>query len=472
MSDSQRTSRRTFIKGAIKAGAVLAAVTPLGCTGPGRRRPTEPAAQGPGEKKPSALRPVTQTAYSHVRVAFIGTGGIGGYHLENAAELGLSCPCFCDVDTSHFAQAAELYPDARRYQDYREMFDKEHKNIDGVMIGIPDHQHYPATMIAMQLGKHVYTQKPLTHTPWEARQLAEAARKYKVATQMGIQGHAKEGWRLVYEWIHSGMLGHIQEVHTWTDRPIWPQGIGRPESEDAVPANLNWDVWLGPAPVRPYKKETYHPFNWRGWWDFGCGALGDMACHTMDGMFWALDPGYPTAIEPITATSLNDETFPKASMIKWEFPAQGDRPAFVAHWYDGGLMPTIPPELEFGRRLGTTGNLFLGTQAALLVQGDYGDSPRVIPEVKMQELGRPPQLLERSPGHVKEWVLAVAGEKPIDYPKANFDYAGPFTEVVLLGNVALRVGRRLEWDGPNLRFTNVPAANQYLTKEYRAGWKF
>jgi predicted dehydrogenase len=432
-----------------KSGATLAAITNFGCAGPGRKRPIQEATSQPTETKPK--RTVAQTAYNNVRIAFIGTAGIGGYHLENAADLGLGCPCYCDVDSRNFGQAAELYPHARQYQDYRQMFDKEHKNIDGVMIGIPDHHHYVATMIAMQLGKHVYTQKPLTHTPWEARQLVAAARKYKVATQMGNQGHAKEGWRLVYEWIHSGALGQIREVHTWTDRPIWPQGIERPEGEDVVPASLNWDVWLGPAPVRPFKKGVYHQFNWRGWWDFGCGALGDMACHTMDGIFWALDPGYPTVIEPIALTAVNNETFPKASMIKWEFPAKGERAAFSAYWYDGGLMPTTPPELEYGRKLITTGNLFLGTKASLLVGGDYGDSPRIIPEAKMQE--------------------AVAGEKPIDFPKSNFDYAGPFTETVLLGNIALRVGRRLEWDGPNMRFTNIPEANAYLTKEYREGWK-
>ena len=468
-NESQRTSRRTFIKGAIQAGTALTALSQFGCAQLGGRA-AKPGA-GPADTKPVGKRPAAQTPYSKVRVAFIGTGGIGGYHLENAVELGVSCPCYCDVDRGRFAKAAESYPDARPYQDYREMFDKEHKNIDAVMIGTPDHHHYTATMIAMQLGKHVYTQKPLTHTPWEARQLTEAAHRYKVATQMGNQGHAKEGWRLVYEWIHSGALGHIREVHTWTDRPIWPQGVERPEGEDIVPAHVNWDAWLGPAPVRPFKKDVYHPFNWRGWWDFGCGALGDMACHTMDGMFWALDPGYPTVIEPVTFSPVNNETFPKASMVKWEFPAKGERPAFVAYWYDGGLLPCIPPDMEFGRRLGTTGNLFLGTKASLLVQGDYGDSPRVFPETRMQELGKPPQLLERSPGHINEWVMAAAGEKPIDYPKSNFDYAGPFTEAILLGNIALRVGRRLEWDGANMRFTNVPEANQYLTKEYRDGWK-
>jgi len=352
------------------------------------------------------------------------------------------------------------------------MFDKEHKNFDAVMIGTPDHHHYPATMIAMQLGKHVYTQKPLTHTPWEARQLAAAAKKYKVATQMGNQGHAMEGWRLVYEWIHSGALGDIIETHTWTDRPVWPQGMARPEGTDPVPANLNWDAWLGPAPERPYKDKAYHPFVWRGWWDFGAGAPGDMACHTMDVIFWALVRGHPKDVAPIAVTAVNKGAFPTASMGRWEFPARGKRPPFVAHGYDGDLRPTTPTALELNRKLPDTGNLFVGTKATLLVQGDYGETPRVIPETKMREIGKPPRLLERSPGHVQEWLMAAAGEQPIDFPKSNFAYAGPMSETLLLGNIALRVGRRLEWNGEKLEFTNVPEANQYVTKEYRSGWKF
>jgi predicted dehydrogenase len=478
---SQPPTRRTFIKSALGAGATLTALTHFGCAQPGggRAKPAATVPQEPGEKEPKLQRPTTRTAYSGLNIAYIGTAGIGRYHLEATVPLGVNCPCFCDVDTKNFADAAEVFPDARRYQDYRQMFDKEHKHIDGVMIGIPDHQHYPATLLAMQLGKHVYTQKPLTHTPWEARQLTEAAKKYKVATQMGNQGHALEGWRLIYEWIHSGAIGQVKEVHTWTNRPIWPQGVERPEGEDAVPPNLDWDVWLGPAPQRPYKGPTppahngpYHQFNWRGWWDFGAGALGDMACHTMDNMWATLDPGYPTAVEPIAGTPVNQETFPKSAMIKWEFPAKGERAAFVAYWYDGGLRPAIPPELELGRSLPATGNLYLGTKGALLVSGDYAESARIIPEAKMREIGKPPELLERSPGHVEEWLMAAATMKPIDYPKSNFAYAGPFTETILLGNIALRVGRRLEWDGANLKFTNVPEANQYVTKEYRAGWRF
>lgn len=456
-----RTTRRTFLKRAAATGASLSFLPVLGC------------AARDGQITPLAARaPETVPGeFPDLRVAYIGTGGIGGHHLEETVKLGVRCPCYCDIDTRRYQKYAEQYPHARPYQDYRAMFDAEHKHFDAVMIGTPDHHHYPATIIAMQLGKHVYTQKPLTHTPWEARQLTHAARHYKVATQMGNQGHADEGWRLVYEWIHSGALGDITAVHTWTDRPIWPQGVERPEEEDAVPDEVAWDLWLGPAPLRPYKERVYHPFNWRGWWDFGAGALGDMACHTMDGMFWALDPGHALAIEPVARTAVNNETFPTASIVKWEFPRKGRRPAFVAYWYDGGLMPTIPRELEFGRRLPSTGNLFMGTKASLLVSGDYGNSPRVFPETRMREIGKPPQLLERSPGHIKEWVMAAAGVAPLDFPQSNFAYAGPFSETVLLGNVALRLGRRLAWDGPKMQFTNVPEANQYLTKEYREGWK-
>ncbi|MBU0639742.1 MAG: Gfo/Idh/MocA family oxidoreductase [Planctomycetes bacterium] len=460
MNDTQRSTRRSFIKTVAATGVTVAA----GVSGCASGRSGGPR---PEYRIPSLLSP----RRDKLRIAFIGTGGIGGYHLDKTKDLGIDCPCFCDVDTAQMGKAAELYPQASRYQDYREMFDKEHRNIDAVMVGIPDHHHYPATILAMQLGKHVYTQKPLTHTPWEARQLAKAALKYKVATQMGNQGHALEGWRLVYEWIHSGALGDVTEVHTWTDRPIWPQGLGRPEGEDPVPEQLAWDIWLGPAPVRPFKKDVYHRFAWRGWWDFGAGALGDMACHTMDCMFASLDPGYPTAVEPIASTPITDEAFPNAAIIKWEFPSNGKRPAFAAYWYDGQLRPPRPAELEPQRNMPQSGNLFIGTKEKLLVSGDYGNSPRIIPETRMKQVGKPKELLERSPGHVEEWVMAAKGEKPIDYPKSNFAYAGPFTETVLLGNIALRVGHRLEWDGAKMAFTNT-AANQYVSKEYRSGWRF
>ncbi len=488
MSPFHRATRREFLHETLAAGALLAGAPALlaaqdsAATPPGKApAPPDPSSEPP----PAASAPAKKSPYADLRVAFIGTAGIGNFHLDHAEDFGLACPCYADVDTKHYERIAKMYPHAKAYQDYREMFDKEHKNIDAVMVGTPDHHHYPATMIAMKLGKHVYTQKPLTHTVWEARQLALAADKYKLATQMGNQGHAKEGWRLVYEWIRSGAIGDVKAVHNWTDRPIWPQGVERPEGDETPPSNLDWDVYCGPAPLRPFKGGTYHPFNWRGWWDFGAGALGDMACHTMDGMFWALEPGHCTSVETMACSSVNDETFPKSSIVKWEFPARElstpqpgggskpwHRPAFTAYWYDGGLVAPYPSDLELPRKLPPTGNLFIGTKASIVVAGDYGDSPRIYPESRMQEIGKPAQLLERSPGHVKEWVMACVGEQPIDFPKSNFHYAAPFTETVQLGNVALRYGRKLMWDGPNLTVTNLAEANQFVTKAYREGWKF
>jgi predicted dehydrogenase len=469
MTHPGHPTRRSFLHGALGAGAALAAgaerAWPAAETSRTQDRDTD-------EPPTSEVAAPTERSYDHVRVAFIGVGGIGGYHMEHAAKLGVSCPCFCDVDRRKWSDAGERFPGAKAYQDYRQMFEREAANFDAVMIGVPDHSHYPATMLAFLHDKHVYTQKPLTHTVWEARQLAQAARKHQLATQMGNQGHANEGWRLVYEWIRGGALGDVQETHTWTDRPIWPQGMERSQDEDVPSRHLDWDLWVGPAPMRPYRREAYHPFNWRGWWDFGAGALGDMACHTMDGVFWALDPGPPTVIEPLALSPVTHDAFPKAAVLRWEFPARGERPAFRAYWYDGALRPRTPAALEFGRKLGDSGTLFLGTKASLLVQGDYGDSPRIFPESLMKEIGKPAKLLERSPGHVKEWIMAVAGEVAPDFPKSNFAYAGQMTETILLGNIALRMGRRLEWDAETMQFTNLPQASEYVTKEYRSGWKF
>ncbi len=459
MTESNRSTRRTFLKSTLAVTGGALAIGLPGC------------ANGRRESSWSPVRDVLAARRQKLRIAFIGAGGIGGHHLETTEELGVECPCFCDVDTGRMKKAADLYPQAARYQDYRRMFDKEHKNFDAVMVGTPDHHHYPATMMAMQLGKHVYTQKPLTHTPWEARQLTAAARKYNVATQMGNQGHASEGWRLVYEWVRGGALGDVYETHTWTDRPIWPQGLNRPEEVAPVPANLDWDVWLGPAPERPYADKAYHPFSWRGWWDFGAGALGDMACHTMDGIFWSLDPGHPIAVEPVALTPTTADAFPQTSIVKWEFARNSWRPGFEAYWYSGGLKPKLPATLEMGRQLPTSGGLLMGTKASMLISGDYGNSPRFFPESKMKEIGKPARMLERSPGHVEEWVMAAKGEKPIDFPKSRFAYSGPMSETILLGCVSLRVGRRLEWDGPSMTVTNVPEANQYVNKEYRSGWK-
>ncbi len=454
----KQSTRREFLKAAAITGAAASLLGSAAC------------APGDNRQKMARRAPRYAPKTQELRIAYVGTGGIGGYHLEKTRELGIHCPCFCDVDTERMGKAAEFWPMAKRYQDYREMFEREGKNFDAVMVGTPDHMHYPITLRAMQMGKHVYTQKPLTHTVWEARELAKAAAEYPVVTQMGNQGHANEGNRITYEWIRGGFIGDVLETHTWTDRPVWPQGMNLPEETTVAPGNLKWDAWVGAAPMRDYAKDAYHPFNWRGWLDFGAGALGDMACHTMDNVFWSLEPGYPTRITPLAMSSLNDVAFPKSSIIKWDFPRRGSRKAFSAFWYDGGLRPMTPPELELERRLPSTGALFIGTKATILVSGDYGESPRIIPDTLRKEIGKPPQLLERSPGHVEEWVAACKGEQAIEYPGSNFSYAGPMTETILLGNIALRIGRALDYDGAAMRFTNMPEANQYLSKEYREGW--
>lgn len=446
-----------------------------------------------------------QAPQDQLRIAFVGCSGLIAPYIISVLgpEYGAACPCIADVDATRIEAAKRTFPNATYYVDYRQMFDKQAKDIDAVMINVPDHHHYPLTAIAMQLGKHVYTQKPLTHTVWEARQLTMAADKYKVVTQMGNQGHANEGNRLTFEYIRSGMLGDIREAHVWTNRPLWPQGntmradgdaiidackpevglsgdkvwpqpLTRPTGEDGVPSSLNWDCWLGPAPVRPYRQNVYHPILWRGWRDFGTGALGDEGAHLIDGIFWAMDAKAPVAVEPITsmAQPLDSETYAGATVMKWEFAANDWRPGFAMYWHERGLKPAIPPDLEIGRTLPETGYLIYGSKATLVVAGDLGDDPRIVPVARSRELGKPPQMLERSPGHIEEWLAACKGEKPLDFPKSNFAYAGPLTETILLGNIATRVQRRIEWDSAKLMITNLPAANQFISKEYRDGWKF
>ena len=318
----------------------------------------------------------------------------------------------------------------------------------------------------------MYCEKPLTRTVYEARALAEAAREAGVATQMGNQGMAFEGNRLIKEWLDDGAIGTVREVHAWTDRPThdgrlyWAQGVERPKDTPPVPPTLDWDLWLGPAPYRPYHP-AYVPFAWRGWWDFGSGGLGDMGIHNLAPVFSSLELGPPASVES-SSTLVFDETLPLASTVHYEFPARGDRPPVRVHWYDGGLIPARPEELEDHRELPhEDGLIFVGDKGRLLVEGWGGHSPRLIPESRMEAYERPPKTLPRSIGHWKEWVEACKGGPP---PRSSFDFAGPMTEAVLLGTVSVRVGKRLEWDAPNLRVTNVPEANDYLQYEYRDDW--
>jgi predicted dehydrogenase len=438
----KKLNRRSFLRSGAAFAASFAIVPRHVLGGPGHTPPSE-----------------------KLNVAGIGVGGkgagdIGACSNENIVAL-------CDVDQERAGKTFEKFAQAKRYRDFRKMLTKEDKNIDAVVVATPDHVHAPASMMAIKMGKHVYCEKPLTHSIYEARMLTEAARKYKVATQMGNQGHSSEEIRLIREWIGAGAIGDVRQVHTWTNRPIWPQGIDRPEGSSPVPATLDWDLWLGPAPYRPYVEKAYCPFVWRGWWDFGTGALGDMACHIIDPAFWALDLGHPTSVRAIS-TKVNSETAPLASIIEYEFPARGAMPPVKLTWYDGDLRPTDPEELEPGRRMGSRngGVLFVG-DTGKLVCGCYAKSPRLIPETKMQAYERPPKTILRVQEHHQDWLSACKGGKPAS---SNFDYAGPLTEMILLGNLALRAGRKLEWDGPNMKCTNWPAADVYVRREYRAGW--
>ena len=419
-------------------------------------------------------------ANARLNVAFVGTGGIAsGQAIGPSVRLGAGCPCYTDVDRRRMGKATEHYPDAAAYTDYREMFDRHEKDIDAVYVSTPDHQHYPATMRAMMAGIHVYTQKPLTHTMWESRQLLIAKERYLVATQMGNQGHANEGNRRIVETIRQGALGAITSAHIWTNRPIWRQGHDTPPGSEPTPAEFDWDSWLGPAPERPFRHEPsdrwggfYHPFNWRGFWDFGCGAFGDMACHTVDGFYWAMLPGYPVSAELIEGTPIGfGDKYDTKGVVKLHFASHGDRPAFDLFWYEGGLKPEKPEELG-DRNMPGSGCLIYGDKAKMFVQGDYGNKSEILDKEVAEAFGEPKKELPRSEGHHEEFHNACKGDKPYDHPKSNFGYSARLTESILLGSVAQKVGGKLEYDATNLRITNNDDANRYVHKAYRPGWDF
>lgn len=406
-----------------------------------------------------------------LNIALIGVGGRGKSAIE--ALTTENYVAFCDVDDVTAAETYAAYPDVPRFRDYREMFAQMGEQIDAVVITTPDHMHFPIAMTALAHGKHLYVEKPLTHTVEEARRLTEAARAAGVVTQMGNQGHSNEGTRLTKEWIQAGLIGEVHEIHSWTDRPIWPQGLDLPDHSKfipVVPDTLDWNLWLGVADDRPYDP-AYLPFAWRGWWDFGCGAFGDMACHLMDAAYWALDLASPTAISAFSAGN-TVHSAPTSSVVTYEFPARGSMPALTWKWYDGGLEPTFPADWEEGRAFAANGNgtLIIGSEASI-VNTTYNASPRIFPATRMRELAPhlPPKTLPRveTSNHYLAWANAIRENRQ---PASTFDYAGPFTETVLLGNAAVRANRRLEFDADAVRFTNFESANQYLTKDYRPGW--
>ena len=419
---------------------------------------------GPGYLPPS----------ERVNLAGIGAGGMGGGDISTHAKNGANIVALCDVDDN--AGAFRAFPKAKRYRDFRELIDKEANNIDAVTVGTPDHIHAVASMAAIKAGKHVYCQKPLTHTLHECRTLTKAAKAAGVMTQMGNQGHASEGSRLTNEWIQAGVIGEVREVHVWSDRAgtMWKQGIKRPTEKVAVPAHLDWNLWLGPIKERPYNP-IYAPMGWRGWRDFGTGALGDMGCHIIDHPVWALGLGAPTTVEAsvtldgsvLDGGKPNLDSFPFAAIITYEFPARGSLPPVKMTWYEGGLMPPTPAEMPAGQRLDGNGVLYVGSKGKMH-HGSHGGMPRLLPASLHEQAKLVPKTMKRSPGHYEEWIQACKGG-PV--PVSNFEYAGPLTEIVLLGVLAMYApGQRLEWDSVNLKVTNVPGVNQYLHTEYRAGW--
>ncbi|ACY48624.1 Gfo/Idh/MocA family protein [Rhodothermus marinus] len=403
-----------------------------------------------------------------LNIACIGVGGRGAWNVRGVSSENLVA--FCDVDDERAAETYRAFPNVPRYKDFRVMLEREGARIDAVVISTPDHTHAVAAMMAIQMGKHVYCEKPLTRTIYEARRLAEAAREKGVVTQMGNQGHAGEGTRQIREWIEAGAIGTVREIHFWTNRPIWPQAIERPLEAYHVPPTLAWDLWLGPAPERPYHP-AYVPFKWRGWWDFGTGALGDMGCHIMDAAFWTFDLRDPVRVTAET-TPVFPETAPLVSRVTYEFAARGNRPALRVVWRDGNLAPPRPPQWEKDRPWPPmdSGQMFIGDEG-VLIAGTYGENPRLVPESRHQEwiASAPAPRYPRSPGVYQEWIEACknGGQAGSNFP----DYAGPLTEMVLLGNLAVRVGGTIEWDVAAMRVTNIEVPEEYIRPAYRSGWQ-
>ncbi|HPG12382.1 MAG TPA: Gfo/Idh/MocA family oxidoreductase [Chitinophagaceae bacterium] len=433
-----------------------------------------------------------------LNIAGIGAGGKGhGDMLEFAKSPNVNIVSFCDVDDRQAAESVNKFPNASYYHDFREMLEKEKNNIDACSISTPDNTHAVATLAAMQLGKHVYTQKPLTHDIYEARMLTEAAKKYKVVTQMGNQGGSGDGVRKAKEMYDAGMIGKVYEAHAWTNRPVWPQGIPTPTGQYDIPKELKWDLWLGPAKAIDYNP-AYLPFNWRGWWAFGTGALGDMACHIMDPIYRILPILYPESAECSVATiwremwndTQNQDACPPSSIIHLSYPRTDGDGKIQVSWHDGGLLPRRPDELlpdeAFGNWDG--GVLLVGTKGKMLLDC-YGANPRLLPTKLMQEKKMPAETIKRVPeGHYLQWVNACIAGYGKGKTSSPFEYAGPFTESILMGNLAIRswmlknpnlkgwddkyLGRKkLLWDAKNMKVTNFDEANQFVKRDYREGWK-
>jgi hypothetical protein len=466
----QNTSltRRRFLYYSALASAAVTAFPAIG-----KPRPRMP---GSGEK---------------LRIGAVGAGGKGSSDIQHCSTEDIVA--ICDADEHQAADARKKHPNAKYYQDWREMLEKEEKNIDAVTVSTPDHLHAIIASAAIKMGKHVYCQKPLTQTVYEARYLRKLAKEYKVVTQMGNQGSSEDGLRRAVEVIQGGVIGPVKQIHVWTNRPIWPQGITRPPGEDPVPESFKWNLWLGPAPERPFKRDVYHPFKWRGWFDFGTGALGDMACHTANMPFRAAKLGYPRLVELVDHSELNPDTYPKTSKIRFVFPAREGLPETEFFWYDGNpedksVNPLRPPEdltrdiKEMMDKVPSSGCLVIGEKGQVFSPDDYGsrffiklndekelkngndhEAAKVVPVT----LPRNNLSKDTDAKQHLEWIAACKGGIT---PYSNFGIAAYLTEIILLGCVALRVGKRLDWDGPKMRATNAPEAAHFVKRNYRKGF--
>jgi predicted dehydrogenase len=402
-----------------------------------------------------------------LNLASIGVGGMGSGDIDSLSAGPINMVAVCDVNEANRNAAAGRFPKAKTFADWRELLDRLDKRIDAVSVSTPDHMHAPISMSAINRGKHVYCQKPLTHTIYEARQIAAAARKAKVVTQMGIQIHSSVEYRMATQIIQAGAIGKIKEVHAWSsDRPSWPQGLPRPQGSSPVPPGLNWDLWLGVAPQRPYVADAYAPFKWRGILDFGCGALGDMGCHIIDTPYTALKLTSPTQIL-VDGPGCTEDMHPAWEIIHYEFPGTEFTVGTTLNmtWYDGNHRPpeSLLP-LGKGQRFPSGGSIFIGEKGSILLPHIGG--PQLLPREEFLSYKRP-----KLPGHdhYVQWVNACLGT---DKTSAGFDFAGPLTETVLLGVLAARFpGKKLEWDAAELKFKNLPEANQFVRMKYRQGWE-
>jgi predicted dehydrogenase len=510
MNEKDELSRRSFIRNAAVTGAAVSIV------------PRH--VLGRGFTPPSDL----------LNIAAVGVGGMGRSNLINLASQNIVALCDVDwaytdknlsrldTDASNLQQHIDhpdatgkaaapqmndkakarlanilhlkndLIPKAKRYSDYRKMLDQQ-KDIDAVVVATPDHMHASIALASMDIGKHVYVQKPLCWCVDEARKLAQKAKDTKLTTQMGNQGHSLDDARTAVEWIWSGAIGEVREIHVWTDRPVgfWPQGVPRPKAATEpmdklkwdmdgvnarlanamagnypIPETLSWDLFLGVGPQVDYHP-IYHPFNWRGWTDWGVGAIGDMGAHLLDVSMWSLNLGLPTSIETVS-TPFNGASYPTATLTFYQFPARGNMPPVKLTWYDGGLMPPVPEELGEEQLIKEGGAILVGSKGKLM-HSTYGANPRLLPKSLQDSAGKPPQKLARIPNeeHEMNWVDAIKNKTEACSP---FEYAAKLTEVMLLGVVSLRAGKKILYDGPNMKVTNVPDANQYLSRQYRTGW--